>query len=156
MPRRGKVKKRKILPDSVYGSVLVQKFINKIMIKGKKSVAEGIFYKSCEAIKEKMKKDPLLVFETAIKNVTPLMEVKPRRVGGSTYQVPVEVSPERGVTRAMQWIRDNARGRRGQSMVLNLSAEIIDAFNGTGAAIKKREDTHKMAEANRAFAHFRW
>ena len=156
MPRRGKVKKRKILPDSVFGSVLVQKFINKIMIKGKKSVAEGIFYKSCEAIREKAKKDPLLVFETAIKNVTPLMEVKPRRVGGSTYQVPVEVAPERGVTRAMQWIRDNAKNRPGKSMVEKLSAEIIDAFNGTGAAIKKREDTHKMAEANRAFAHFRW
>ena len=156
MPRRGKIKKRVILPDSVFGSVLVQKFINKIMIKGKKSTAEGIFYKSCDAIKEKIKKDPLLVFETAIKNVTPLMEVKPRRVGGSTYQVPVEVPPERGVTRAMQWIRDNAKDRPGRSMAEKLSAEVLDAFNGTGAAIKKREDTHRMAEANRAFAHFRW
>ncbi len=156
MPRYGQVKKREILPDPVFGSVTVQKFINKIMIKGKKSLSESIFYESCEMIKQKLNKDPLEVFEGAIKNVTPLMAVKPRRVGGSTYQVPVEVPPERGLALAMRWIRDNARERPGKSMVEKLSAEIIDAYNGAGGAAKKREDTHKMAEANRAFAHFRW
>jgi len=156
MPRYGKIKKREVLADPVFGSKLVQKFINKIMVKGKKSLAEKIFYKSCEVIKAELKKDPLTVFETAIKNVAPLMEVKPRRVGGSTYQVPVEVEPERGKALAMRWIRDYARSRPGKSMIEKLSAEIIDAYNGTGGAAKKREDAHKMAEANRAFAHFRW
>ena len=156
MPRRGKVPKRKISVDPVYGSVLVQKFINKMMIKGKKSVAEKIVYSTIEIVGQKLKKRPLEVFEKVIKNVMPLMEVKPRRVGGSTYQVPVEVSPERGEALAMQWIRDYTRTRAGKSMIEKLSAELIDAYNGTGAAIKKREDTHRMAEANKAFAHFRW
>ncbi len=156
MPRRGKVPKRKVSPDPLYGSVKVQKFINKMMIRGKKSVAEKIVYSSMEIIGQKLKKQPLEVFEKAIKNVTPFMEVKPRRVGGSTYQVPIEVSSERGTALAMKWIRDYTRSRAGRSMIEKLSAELIDAFNGTGAAIKKREDTHRMAEANRAFAHFRW
>jgi len=156
MPRYGKVKKRKILPDAVFGSETIQKFINKIMIRGKKSVAERVFYGACDVVAGKLKKDPREVFDTAIRNVAPLMEVKPRRVGGSTYQVPIEVSRERGTALAMRWIRDNARTRPGKSMIDKLSAELIDAFNNTGAAIKKREDTHKMAEANKAFAHFRW
>lgn len=156
MPRRGKVPKRKVSPDPLYGSAKVQKFINKMMIRGKKSVAEKIVYSSMEIIGQKLKKQPLEVFEKAIKNVTPFMEVKPRRVGGSTYQVPIEVSSERGTALAMKWIRDYTRSRAGRSMIEKLSAELVDAFNGTGAAIKKREDTHRMAEANRAFAHFRW
>ena len=156
MPRYGKVKKRKIPPDPIYGSVLVQKFINKIMTKGKKSIAEKIFYSAMKDIAKKHKKNPLEIFEQAIKNVTPLMEVKPRRVGGSTYQIPIEVAFERGISLAMQWMRNYAEERPGKSMVEKLSAELFDAYNGTGAAVRKREDTHKMAEANKAFAHFRW
>lgn len=156
MPRHGHVPKRKTSPDPVYGSVAIAKFVNKMMVGGKKSKAENMFYSVMETIKEKTKKEPLEVFAKAMKNVTPLMEVKPRRVGGSTYQVPVEVAPARGEALAMQWLRENARGRAGKSMAEKLSSEILDAYNGVGASIKKRENTHKMAEANKAFAHFRW
>jgi len=156
MPRRGKVPKRKVSPDPVYGSVTVKKFINKIMLDGKKAVAERIFYSAMENVGQKLKKPPIEIFEKALKNLAPLMEVKPRRVGGSTYQVPIEVSPERGEALAMKWIREFSRSRSGKSMVDRLSAEIVDAYNGTGPAMKKKEDTHRMAEANKAFAHFRW
>ena len=127
-----------------------------MMYAGKKTKAEKIFYSAMETLKEKMKKDPMEVFERAMKNITPLMEVKPRRVGGSTYQVPIEVAAARGEAIAMQWLRQNSRARSGKSMIEKLSAEIMDAYNGVGPSIKKREDTHKMAEANKAFAHFRW
>jgi len=156
MPRRGKVVKIEIPPDAVYGSVLIQRFINKMMFNGKKSICERSFYGALDMAAEKLKKSQLEIFEKAVQNVRPLMEVKPRRVGGATYQIPVEVPVERGQAIAMQWIRDNARNRGGHSMQEKLSLELIDAYNGTGASMKKREDTHKMAEANKAFAHFRW
>ncbi len=156
MPRRGHIKRRKILPDAVYGSVLVQKFINKMMFKGKKSTVESILYGALDSAAQKLKKTPREVFEKAINNVRPLMEVKPRRVGGATYQVPVEVPEERGQAISMQWIRENARSRGGHSMAEKLAAEFMDAYGGVGASMKKREDTHKMAESNKAFAHFRW
>ncbi|MCX5725658.1 MAG: 30S ribosomal protein S7 [Candidatus Saganbacteria bacterium] len=156
MPRSGKVKKRKIEADPIYGSVLVQKFINKIMTCGKAAIAEKILYTALKDIASKQKKDPLEVFEGAIKNVTPLMEVKSRRVGGSTYQIPVEVAKDRGISLAMKWLRDNARERPGKSMQEKLAVELFDAYNNAGGAIKKREDAHKMAEANKAFSHFRW
>jgi len=156
MPRRGNIVKRKILPDAVYGNVTVQKFINKMMWKGKKSTAEKLFYGALDMASGKLKKPQLEIFEKALNNVRPLMEVKPRRVGGATYQIPIEVSEDRGLSISMQWIRQNARSRPGHSMIERLSAELMDAYNGVGASMKKREDTHKMAEANRAFAHFRW
>lgn len=156
MPRRGKVVKRKVSPDPVYGKVIIQKFINKMMHKGKKSKVEAILYGALDIASEKLKKPQLEVFEKALDNVRPLMEVKPRRVGGATYQVPLEVPLERSQSLSMQWIRENAKARGGHSLQEKLSAELIDAYNGTGASMKKREDTHKMAEANRAFAHFRW
>jgi small subunit ribosomal protein S7 len=156
MPRRGNVRKRKILPDAVYGSVTAQRFINKMMQMGKKSTAEKVFYGALDSASEKLKKPQIEVFEKALNNVRPLMEVKPRRVGGATYQVPIEVPDERGRSIAMQWIRENARSRGGHSMIEKLSAEVVDAYNGVGASMKKREDTHKMAESNKAFAHFRW
>jgi small subunit ribosomal protein S7 len=156
VPRYGRVPKRKIPPDPVYGSVLVQKFIDKMMLKGKKSLAEKIFYQALARIEKQTGKKGLEVFEKAVENTAPLLEVKPRRVGGATYQVPVEVTKERGQALAMQWLRDAARERSGKSMIENLAAELMDAFNNTGAAIKKREDLHKTAEANKAFAHFRW
>ena len=156
MPRHGRVPKRKISPDPIYGSVTIAKFINKLMYGGKKATAEKIVYSALEIIKDKTKKDPLEVFDRAMKNVAPVMEVKPRRVGGSTYQVPIEVSSERGQALAIQWIRENSRKRSGKSMVQRLSDELLDAYNNTGTSIKKREDTHRMAEANKAFAHFRW
>jgi len=156
MPRHGHVPKRVTEPDPVYGSVLINKIVRKLMYGGKKSKAEIIVYSVMSILKEKTKKDPLEVLEKAIKNVQPLMEVKPRRVGGSTYQVPIEVAPDRGQALAIQWVRKNSRARAGKSMIQKLSDEILDAYNNTGASIKKREDTHKMAEANKAFAHFRW
>lgn len=156
MPRRGNIVKRKILPDSVYGSVQAQKFINKMMWAGKKSTVESIFYKALDIASEKIKKPQLEIFEKALNNVRPLMEVKPRRVGGATYQIPIEVPEDRGLSISMQWIRLNARARAGHSMAERLSAELLDAYNGVGASMKKREDTHKMAESNKAFAHFRW
>ena len=156
MPRRGRVNKRKTSPDSKYRSVTVQKFINRIMMMGKKSTAENIMYGSMEIVSKKLNKDALQVFETAIKNVTPLMEVKARRVGGSTYQIPIEVERDRGTAIAMKWLKESAQDRQGKSMQEKLSSEIIDAFSGTGGAMKKKEDLHKTAEANKAFAHFRW
>jgi len=156
MSRRERATKRKIAPDAKYKSVLVQKFINKLMMMGKKATAEKIFYSAMEEIQKKTGKDALIVFETAIKNVAPLMEVKPRRVGGSTYQIPIEVERERGVSIAMTWLKTAAQDRGGRSMIEKLSAEMLDAVNGAGGAAKKREDLHKTAEANKAFAHFRW
>ena len=156
MPRRRVAEKREVLPDPKYNSKLVSKFINSIMRDGKKSLAERICYGAFEIIKEKTGEDPLKVFKTAIENVRPQIEVRPRRVGGATYQVPVEVRPNRSIALAFRWIRDNARKRGEKTMVQRLAAELLDAYNGTGASIKKKEDTHKMAEANRAFAHYRW
>ena len=156
VPRYGKVPKNEIPEDAVYQSVLLQKFINKIMQDGKKSNAEKIVYDALDEVKQKLNKDPLEVFLKALDNLTPLLEVKARRVGGATYQVPVEVSRARGQSRAMQWLRDVCRERKGRSMQEKLTAEIIDAFNGGGGAMKKKEDVHKTAEANKAFAHFRW
>lgn len=156
MPRYGRVTKRKILGDAVYGSQTLQKFINKLMYDGKKSKAETIIYGSLKLVEEKLQKPAVEVFEKALSNLAPLMEVKSRRVGGATYQVPIEVTRERGHALAMQWLREAARERAGRSMIEKLSAEIMDSFSGTGAAMKKREDMHKTAESNKAFAHFRW
>jgi small subunit ribosomal protein S7 len=156
MPRRRVAQKREILPDPKYHSIMVSKFINAIMKDGKKSLAEKICYGAFDIIKEKTGEEPLKVFKTAIENVRPIIEVRPRRVGGATYQVPVEVRPNRSLALAFRWIRDFARKRPERTMTERLAAELIDAYNKTGASIKKREDTHKMAEANRAFAHYRW
>ncbi len=154
--RRGNIFKRRIPPEPVYGSVLLQKFINKMMVKGKKSLAEKIIYSALEEVKKKMNKDPLEVFDKALANITPILEVKARRVGGATYQIPIEVSKVRGQALAMQWLREAARARPEKSMTECLTAELMDAFNGAGASIKRREDLHKTADANKAFAHFRW
>lgn len=156
MPRKGPVPKRDVLPDPVYNSKIVMKFINKVMLSGKKSIAEKVVYDAFENIRSKTGKDPLEVFETAIKNVMPVLEVKARRVGGANYQVPIEVRPERRMTLGIRWIVNYARLRGEKTMKDRLSAELMDAANNTGAAIKKKEDTHKMAEANKAFAHYRW
>lgn len=156
MPRRGGAPTRDILPDPVYHNKLVSQFINKLLYSGKKGVAETIFYSSLELIAQRTGKDGLEVFETAIKNVMPVLEVKPRRVGGSTYQVPVEVRPERRTALALRWVVGNSRKRGEKTMRERLAGELMDAASGQGASIKKREDTHKMAEANRAFAHYRW
>lgn len=156
MPRYGKIPKRKIPADAVYASVLVQKFINRLLTQGKKSKAEKIVYVALEEIGKKLNKDPLEVFNKAIDNATPFLEVKARRVGGATYQIPIEVTRARGQALAMKWLLDVARGRNGKSMIENLSAELMDAYNRVGGAVKKREDLHKTADANRAFAHFRW
>jgi small subunit ribosomal protein S7 len=156
MPRRREVPKREILPDPKYGSKVLSKFINSIMFDGEKSVAEGICYGALELIKEKTGNDPLKVFQQALDNVKPLLEVKPRRVGGATYQVPVEVRSSRRMALAFRWIRNYARARGERTMSEKLAGELMDAFNRTGASIKKREDTHKMADANKAFAHYRW
>jgi small subunit ribosomal protein S7 len=154
--RRRRAPKRKSLPDPKFKSVLVAKMVSIMMRDGKKSLAERVIYKSFDALQEKTGKSAIDVFKQAIDNVRPLLETKSRRVGGATYQVPVSVRPDRGQTLAMRWIRDFARARKGASMDQKLASEIIDAFNKTGATIKKREDTHKMAESNRAFAHYRW
>ena len=156
MPRRGSVPKREVPPDPIYNSPLVTKFINKIMYSGKRSLAERIFYTALERIKEKSGKDPMEVFQQALKNVMPVLEVRPRRVGGATYQVPIEVRPERRVSLAMRWIVTSARERGERTMIEKLAAELLDAAQGIGASVKKKEDTHKMAEANKAFAHYRW
>ena len=156
MPRFGRVPKKKIPPDVVFNSIMVQRFINKMTLCGKKSKAEAIFYRSMEEIKKRLDKEPMVIFEKAIENLTPLIDVKARRVGGATYQVPVEINRDRGQSMAMRWLREAARERKGRSMVENLAAEVIDAFNNTGSAIKNRENLHKTAEANKAFAHFRW
>jgi small subunit ribosomal protein S7 len=156
MPRRREVPKRKILPDPKYHDLLVAKFTNAFMRRGKKSVAERVLYRSFDIIREKTKGDPIAIFKQAIDNVKPMIEVKPRRVGGATYQVPVEVRSERKTALAIRWIITYARQRPERRMEEALSAELIDAANRRGAAIKKREDTHRMAEANKAFAHYRW
>jgi small subunit ribosomal protein S7 len=156
MPRRREVKKREILPDPKYREVMVAKFIDVLMRRGKKSLAEGIFYNSLEILKEKSKDDPLKVFKQAMDNVKPIVEVKSRRVGGATYQVPVEVRPNRRTSLASRWIIQFAKERAEKSMQEKLAAEFLDAANNRGASIKKKEDTHRMAEANKAFAHYRW
>lgn len=156
MPRRGNIEVRNIQPDAKYNSILAARLINKIMWNGKKATAESIVYGALEIIGQQEKKDPLPVLEQAIKNATPLLEVRPRRVGGATYQVPVEVRAGRDIALAMRWIINAARARSGRSMSEKLAAELSSAALGQGAAVKRREDTHKMAEANRAFAHYRW
>jgi small subunit ribosomal protein S7 len=156
MPRRGKVEHHPVLPDPRFNNVNVQKFINRVMERGKKTVAERLVYDAFGIIEEKAKKNPLEVFETALRNAGPSIEVKPRRVGGATLQVPVEVSSERRVALAMRWLIANARGRAGKSFSDKLAGELIDTAANQGATIKKKEETHKMAEANRAFAHYRW
>ena len=156
MPRKGMVPKREVPPDPVYQSALVQKCINTIMGQGKKTVAEGIFYRALDVVKQKANDDPVKVFKKAVENVKPFLEVKSRRVGGSTYQVPTEVNPNRRTSLALRWILSYASDRPGRTMQDKLAEEILDAANGRGGAIKKKEDTHKMAEANKAFAHYRW
>ena len=156
MPRRGNVAKRYVLPDPLYNSKLVTRLINNVMYDGKKGVARKIVYDAFDIIKEKTGKEPLEVFEAAMENVMPLLEVKARRVGGSTYQVPMEVRPERRQTLGLRWITLYSRQRSERTMKERLANEIMDAVNETGSAFKKREDTHKMAEANKAFSHFRW
>lgn len=156
VPRRGSVPKREVPPDPVYGNPLATAMMNRLLLKGKKGVAEKIFYRAMEIIKEKTGKDPLEIFDRALKNVMPILEVRPRRVGGATYQVPVEVRPTRRTALGLRWIVTAARSRSERTMAEKLAAELIDASQGTGAAVKRREDTHKMAEANKAFAHYRW
>jgi len=156
MSRRNKPVKRETPPDARYGSENVQYFINRMMSRGKKSTASRMLYQTFEMIQERSNRDPLEVFEQALKNVSPALEVKPRRVGGSTYQVPVEVPADRRVSLAMRWLLAGARSRPGKSMPEKLSAELMDAANNTGSAMKRREEVHKMAEANRAFAQYRW
>jgi small subunit ribosomal protein S7 len=156
MPRRAQIKKRTVPADAKYGNETVAILINKIMLNGKQTTAERLVYKALETIEEQEKKEPVGVLQQAIRNATPLLEVKPRRVGGATYQVPVEVRPGRDLALAMRWLIKAARARSGRSMAEKLAAEISDASKGQGTAVKKREDTHKMAEANRAFAHYRW
>lgn len=156
MPRRGNVARIEVLPDPVYNSKVLTKFINQIMLDGKKGVAESIVYGAFDIIKEKTGNDPMDVFNTAMKNVMPVLEVKARRVGGANYQVPIEVRADRRQALAIRWLVLYARKRGGKSMQEKLAGELMDAANNTGASVKKREDTHKMAEANKAFAHYRW
>lgn len=156
MPRKGPVQKREVLPDPVFNSILVTRVINKIMMDGKRGVAQKIFYNACEIIQAKTSKDPMEVVENALKNVMPVLEVKARRVGGATYQVPIEVSANRRQTLSIRWVVDYARKRNERTMEERLAGELMDAANNTGNSVKKREDMHKMAEANKAFAHYRW
>lgn len=156
MPRRGNVPKREILPDPMYNSVLLSKLINSIMVDGKKGVAQKVVYDAFDIIKEKTNRNPLEVFTEALNNIMPSLEVKARRVGGATYQVPIEVRPERRQTLGLRWLAAYARKRNEKTMKERLAGEIVDAVNNTGAAVKKREETHKMAESNKAFAHYRW
>jgi len=156
MARRNRATKRPVTPDAKYNSELVASFINKLMLSGKKTTASTIFYDALDLVAERTKKPGIETFEQAIKNATPLIEVRPRRVGGATYQVPQEVRPERRQSLAIRWLVQTARNRSGKSMAEKLAAEFMDAANNQGATVKKREDTHKMAEANRAFAHYRW
>ena len=156
MARRREADKRQILPDPKYNDLLVARFINNLLKQGKKSIAEGIFYGALDVVGEKTNEDPVKVFKKAIENTSPRLEVKSRRVGGATYQVPVEIPPSRRMALAMRWVRNFARTRAGNSMIDRLANELMDASEGRGAAVKKREDTHRMAEANRAFAHYRW
>jgi small subunit ribosomal protein S7 len=156
VPRKGAVPKRQILPDPRFNSKILARFINKVMLAGKKSIAERITYRALDIVQEKMGREPMDVFNQALGNAMPLVEVRPRRVGGATYQVPMEVRPDRRQAMAMRWLITFARNRPGHSMEEKLAAELMDAANNLGATIKKREDTHKMAEANKAFAHYRW
>ncbi len=156
MPRKGKTPKREVLPDPVYGSVVVSKLINSIMLDGKKSVAQRIVYSAFDQIKEKTGREPMEVFNEAMDNIMPVLEVKARRVGGANYQVPVEVRPARRQTLGLRWLTKFTRARGERTMAERLARELMDAANNTGASVKRREDTHKMAEANKAFAHFRW
>ncbi|MBQ7037513.1 MAG: 30S ribosomal protein S7 [Clostridia bacterium] len=156
MPRRGSIAKRDVLPDPLYNSKLVTRLINNVMYDGKKGVAQKIVYEAFDIIREKTEKEPLEVFEQAMENIMPLLEVKARRVGGATYQVPIEVRPDRRQTLGLRWLTTYSRTRSERTMKERLAGEILDAINGNGGAAKKRDDTHKMAEANKAFAHFRW
>jgi small subunit ribosomal protein S7 len=156
MPRKGNVPRREVLPDPLYNSTLVSKFVNCMMWKGKKSTAEQIFYDALNIIQQKTSDDPVKVFKKAVDNVKPVLEVKTRRVGGANYQVPVEVNPNRRTSLSIRWLVGYSRERKEKSMEEKLAAELIDAANNRGSAIKKREDVHKMAEANKAFAHYRW
>ena len=156
MPRRGSIAKRDVLPDPLYNSKLVTRLINNVMVDGKRGVAQKIVYGAFDIIREKTGKDPLEVFEQALENIMPLLEVKARRVGGATYQVPIEVRPDRRQTLGLRWLTTYSRTRSERTMRERLAGEIMDAVNGNGNAAKKREDTHKMAEANKAFAHYRW
>jgi small subunit ribosomal protein S7 len=156
MPRRAKIERRIPQPDARYNSELVTRFINKIMQRGKKGLAERIMYDAMQIIQDRSGNDPVTVFEQAVQNATPMLEVKPRRVGGATYQVPVQIEGQRRQSLAIRWLLASARARAGKSMQEKLANELLDAYNGTGATIKRREDTHRMAEANRAFSHFRF
>jgi small subunit ribosomal protein S7 len=156
VPRRGSIAKRDVLPDPLYNSKLVTRLINNIMLDGKKGVAQKIVYEAFDILREKTGKEPLEVFEQAMENIMPLLEVKARRVGGATYQVPMEVRPDRRQTLGLRWLTVYSRNRSERTMKERLASEILDAINGNGGAAKKREDTHKMAEANKAFAHYRW
>ncbi len=156
MPRRYRPPRRKVTPDPKYSSEIVARFINRLMWNGKKSTAQRILYDAFDIMEERTKRNPVEVFEEALTNVTPQIEVKPRRVGGATYQVPVEIRPSRREALAQRWLIDNARKRSGKSMALKLASELLDAANNQGTTIRKRDETHKMAEANRAFAHYRW
>ena len=156
MPRRGNVPKREILPDPIYGSVLVTKLVNSIMLDGKKGVAQKVVYGAFDIVKEKTGNEPLDVFTQAMENIMPSLEIKARRVGGATYQVPMDVRPARRQTLGLRWLTNYSRARGERTMAERLASEIMDAANNTGSSVKKREDTHKMAEANKAFAHFRW
>ena len=154
--RKRRAEKRDVLPDPIYNSKVVTKLINTIMYDGKKGIAQSILYEAFDIVKERTGEEPLTVFEKAMENIKPTLEVKSRRVGGSNYQVPVEVTPARSQALGLRWLVNFSRARGGKGMAVNLASEIIDAANGTGAAVKKREDTHRMAEANKAYAHFRW
>ena len=156
MPRRYRPAKRKVKPDIKYGNEVVEMCINRVMQRGKKSTARSIVYDAFDLIEERTKRDPMQTFDQAIKNVTPMIEVKPRRVGGATYQIPIEVAPARRLSLALRWLLASARSRSGKSMAEKLAAEVMDAANNVGATIKKREDTHRMAEANKAYAHYSW
>jgi small subunit ribosomal protein S7 len=156
MPRKGPAAHREVLPDPVYQNPLVTQLINKVLLHGKKTVAEHTVYKALEIISERTANDPVITLKRAVENVRPMLEVKSRRVGGASYQVPIEVKPQRGTTLALRWLVNYSRQRRENSMAERLVAEIMDAANGAGTSVKRREDMHKMAEANRAFAHYRW
>ena len=156
MPRRARVVKRDIAPDGRYGSKVIARFINNLMLDGKKSIAERIVYDALDRAEAQLRRPPVDIFEQALRNSTPVLEVKPRRVGGATYQVPVEIKGDRRVSLAMRWLIQSARNRTGKTMADKLAGELLDAFHGQGATVKKRDDTHRMAEANKAFAHYRW
>ena len=156
MARRNRAPKRPIQPDTKYNSQLVSSFINKLMLSGKKTLAASIFYKALDIVEDRAKKPGIEIFEQAVKNATPLVEVRPRRVGGATYQIPLEVRPSRRQSLAIRWLVGSARARSGRSMAEKLAGELLDASNNQGTTVKKREDTHRMAEANKAFAHYRW